>query len=239
MLPNTANGPNNLPTETTPLTTTLNTSFTPYFNKQAGLPQSTASFNQLMKATTTTQLESSINNNSAQNYATYTTSNGSSLLQQQHVEFQKSLYKNSSGENSIPESSESNSNDVESRDLNDSSSSISTVDNNEAQNSQSLIQKKQAEIAMQLQQEMNKKNLEAQLIKKNPELSYQQRILQQQQQQSLLMYQQTLLQPNIFNLPLQQTPHMMNPTYQNKINSFQSDEAARQLKRSLIHFKPY
>lgn len=223
MLPNTA-VPNSLASDTTSLTSssttqpptiTINSSLTQFLNKQPFIktPGTQSQF-----------LTSSINGTS--------------------------LYKNS---DSIPESSESSSNnDIESTNLNDSSSSISsTVENNEnnlqQQSSQSILQKQQAEIAMQLQQEMNKKNIEAQLMKKSTELGYQQR-LQQQHQQSLLIYQQTLLQPNLFNLPLhhqpqQQTQHqpLVNPAvaYQTKINSFQSDESARQLKRSLIHFKPY
>lgn len=200
------------PSTTTTTSTAINPSFAQFLNKQPFVKT----------ATGTPQLAS-------------TSTNGTTHLQ--------SLYRNS---DSIPESSESSSNnDIESSHLNDSSSSISTVENNEInsqqQSSQSILQKQQAEIAMQLQQEMNKKNLEAQLMKKNTDLSYQQRFQQQQQQQSLLMYQQTLLQPNLFNLPLhhQQLPLVNAAAYQTKINSFQSDESARQLKRSLIHFKPY
>lgn len=227
MLPNTA-VPNSLASDTTSTSTTTSTppsttstafnpSFAQFLNKQPFMKT----------APGTPQLAS--------------TTNGTTHIQ--------SLYKKS---DSIPESSESSSNnDIESSHLNDSSSSISTVENNEnnsqQQSSQSILQKQQAEIAMQLQQEMNKKNLEAQLMKKNTDLNFQQRFQQQQQQQqSLLMYQQTLLQPNLLNLPLhhQQQPAqhqlLVNPAaYQTKINSFQSDESARQLKRSLIHFKPY
>ena len=152
------------------------------------------------------------------------------------IPMQQSAQPKLSSNSSFTESNDSN----EASTLNDSLGS-SNENNENLSNSQSIIQKHQADVALKLQQEMLKKNTEQANMLKNKlvmaqsPLHYVAPILQQNQ---LLYHQQNLLQPNLFNLPMHQ-PMLNGPSYQNKINSFQSDEATRQFKRNQIHFKPY
>lgn len=161
------------------------------------------------------------------------------IIPMQHSTAQSKLSTNSS----FSESNESN----EASTLNDSLGS--SIENNEnLNNSQNVIQKHQAEVALKLQQEMLKKNTEQANLLKNKLVMTQSPLHLiapiAQQQQQFLYQQQNLLQPNMFNMPMHHhhhQPSMLNAVscYQNKINSFQADEATRQYKRSQIHFKPY
>jgi len=136
-----------------------------------------------------------------------------------------------------------------------SSDSTASDISDEATRKATSVVSPQSEIALRLQQEMNKKNLDQLLFKQQAshsfaynnsaaltafELMQHQNMLygQQYQQQAFAASQVNGATAGLFGLsPLQQQQLVGTAgtatAYQNKMNSYQSD------KRSSIHYKPY